>query len=146
MIWLVEDGVHQVCLFRAPIWYPSGGGGTQESGGTIEEGLVNRVSTQQIGRGRKPAQSSTSQVSAEPLSAKIKGANRDVFEGKAHLWPRSVFPLRRPTRSGERARSVGHVIGMHRAWTTGCWLARQLQQFKASNTMNLGISIFLICV
>ena len=28
--------------------------------------------------------------------------------------------------------------------TAGCWLARRLQQLKASNTMDLGISIFLI--
>ena len=29
-------------------------------------------------------------------------------------------------------------------WTAGCWLARLLHQFKASTTMDLGISIFLI--
>ena len=28
--------------------------------------------------------------------------------------------------------------------TAGCWLARRLQQLKASTTMDLGISIFLI--
>ena len=28
----------------------------------------------------------------------------------------------------------------------GCWLARRLQQLKASTTMDLGISIFLIFV
>ena len=28
----------------------------------------------------------------------------------------------------------------------GCWLARRLQQLKASPTMDLGISIFLIFV
>ena len=30
--------------------------------------------------------------------------------------------------------------------TAGCWLARLLQQLKASTTMDLGISIFLIFV
>ena len=30
--------------------------------------------------------------------------------------------------------------------TAGCWLARRLQQLKASTTMDLGISIFLIFV
>ena len=30
--------------------------------------------------------------------------------------------------------------------TAGCWLARRLQQLKASTTMDLGISIFLIVV
>ena len=29
-------------------------------------------------------------------------------------------------------------------WTAGCWLAHRLHQLKASTTMNLGISIFLI--
>ena len=31
-------------------------------------------------------------------------------------------------------------------WTAGCWLARRLHQLKASTTMDLGISIFLISV
>ena len=30
--------------------------------------------------------------------------------------------------------------------TAGCWLARRLQQLRASTTMDLGISIFLIFV
>ena len=30
--------------------------------------------------------------------------------------------------------------------TAGCWLARRLQQLKASTTMDLGISIFLVFV
>ena len=29
-------------------------------------------------------------------------------------------------------------------WTAGCWLVRRLHQLKASITMDLGISIFLI--
>ena len=40
-----NDCVHQVCLFRAPMWYPSGGGGTREGGGTVAESLVGRSST-----------------------------------------------------------------------------------------------------
>ena len=31
-------------------------------------------------------------------------------------------------------------------WAAGCWLARWLHQLKASTTMDLGISIFLISV
>ena len=31
-------------------------------------------------------------------------------------------------------------------WTAGCWLARRLHQLKASITLELGISIFLIFV
>ena len=40
MVWLVEDGVPQVRLFRDPIWCLSGGGGTQEAGGAVAENLA----------------------------------------------------------------------------------------------------------
>ena len=43
------------------------------------------VGTHQIQRGRRAARSSTSQGSAELLCARIKGANREVSEGKADL-------------------------------------------------------------
>ena len=36
-VYLVEYGVHQVRLFRAPIWCPSGGGSTREARGTVME-------------------------------------------------------------------------------------------------------------
>ena len=36
--------------------------------------------------------------------------------------------------------------GLPHHWTAGCWLARRLRQLKASTTMDLGISIFLISV
>ena len=39
-VWLVENGVHQARLFRAPISFSSGGGGTRKAGGTVAEGLV----------------------------------------------------------------------------------------------------------
>ena len=105
-------------LFRAPIWCPSGGGGTREAGGTVAESMVvlYRVGTHQIRREWREDRSSTSQGSAEPLCAKIKGANREVSEGKADLWPRSVFFLRGPRKSGERARFVGHFLGVYRAF------------------------------
>ena len=35
-------------LFRALIWWPSGGGGTREAGGTAVESMVYRVSTRHI--------------------------------------------------------------------------------------------------
>ena len=54
--------------------------------------------------------------------------------------------LTRATRSGERARFVGIFQGCTGLWTAGCWLARRLHQLKASTTMDLGISIFLISV
>ena len=52
----------------------------------------------------------------------------------------------RATRSGERARFVGLFQGCTGLWTAGCWLARRLHQLKASTTMDLGISFFLISV
>ena len=56
------------------------------------------------------------------------------------------FLLSRATRSGERARFLGLFLGCTWLWTTGCWLARQIHQLKASTTMDLGISVFLISV
>ena len=47
---------------------------------------------------------------------------------------------------GERAGFVGLFQECTGLWTAGCWLARRLHQFKASTTMDLGISIFLISV
>ena len=44
---LVEDGVHQVRLFRAPIWCPSGGGGAREAGSSAAGTLVGRSSALQ---------------------------------------------------------------------------------------------------
>ena len=49
-------------------------------------------------------------------------------------------------RSGEWARFVGLYQGCTGLWTAECWLARRLHQLKASTTMDLGISIFLIFV
>ena len=81
---MVFPGAHP---FRAPIWCSSGGGGTQEAGSTVADSLVAfyRVGTHQIQRGRRTARSSTSQGSAETLRVRVKGANREVFEGKADL-------------------------------------------------------------
>ena len=76
-----------VRLFRAPFWCPSKGGGTREASSTVAERLVvlYRVGTHQIQRRRRAARSSTSQRRAEPLCARIKGANREVSEGKADV-------------------------------------------------------------
>ena len=41
---------------------------------------------------------------------------------------------------------VGLFQGCTELWTAGCLLARRLHQLKASTTMDLGISIFLIFV
>ena len=65
------------CLFRAPIWCPSGSGeyapdSTKAEGSSIVD---------EPGR-------------AEPLCARITGLNREVSEGKADVWPRPFFFLR----------------------------------------------------
>ena len=72
---------------RAPIWCPSGGGSTREVGSTIADSLVAlyRVGTHKIRRGRRAARSSTRRGRAEPLCARVKGANRGVSEGNADL-------------------------------------------------------------
>ena len=69
-------------LFRAPIGGPSGGGGAREAGGTVAESLaaLYLVGTRQIRQGRREARTSTSQGSAEPLCARIKGADREISE------------------------------------------------------------------
>ena len=63
---------------------PSRGGGTREAGNTVAESLValDRVGTHQIRRRRRAARSLTSQGRAEPLWARIEGANREVSEEK----------------------------------------------------------------
>ena len=135
-----------VRLFRANLVPFGRCGGTQEARSTVAETLVAlyRVGTHQIRRRQRAARRSTSQGSAEPLCARIKGANREVSEGKADLCPRSVFFLRGPTRSGERAKFVELFQGCTGLWTAGCWLARRLYQLKAFTTMDLGILIFLV--
>ena len=52
MVGLVEDGAHQVHLFRALIWCLSGGGDTQEAGGIVVESLVGCSSTRKRTIGR----------------------------------------------------------------------------------------------
>ena len=131
-------------LFRAPIWCTLGGGGTREAGSTVTESLIAlyRVGTHQIRQlDRRRAREVLNLCGRES-----KGANREVSEAKADLWPRSVFILRGPARSGERLRFVGIFEGCTKLWTAGCWLARQLHQLKASTTMDLDISIFLFSV
>ena len=57
-----------------------------------------------------------------------------------------IFLPTRTTRSGERARFAVLFQGCTGRWTAGCWLVRRLHQLKASTTMDLGISFFLIFV
>ena len=59
----------------------------REAGNTVAESLIvlYRVGTHQIWRRRRAARLSTSQGRAERLCARIKGANREVSEGKADV-------------------------------------------------------------
>ena len=82
-----------VLLFRAPIWCPSGGGGTREAGKTVVESVValHWVGTHQIRLSRREARSLTSQGSDEPMCARVKGAaigqdSWGVFQGCTGLW------------------------------------------------------------
>ena len=51
---------------------------------------------------------------------------------------------------GHKERRTGKIreafSKMHRTLAAGCWLAGRLHQLKASTTMDLGISIFLLFV
>ena len=62
-------------------------GGMREAGSTVAESLVvlYRVDTHQIWRRRRASRSSTSEGRVEPLCARIKGANREISEGKADV-------------------------------------------------------------
>ena len=118
-------------LFHAPIWCSSGRGDTREVGSAVAESLLalNQVGTYQIRRERRAVRSSTSQESAEPLCARIKGANREVSEEKLISDPDmfSSYEGRQGAANGQDS-----------------W--RGLHQPKASTTMDPGISIFPICV
>ena len=54
------------------------------------------------------------------------------------------------SHEGRKERRTGKICGLFqgctRLWTAGCWLARRLHQLKASTTMDLSMSIFLISV
>ena len=105
------------------------------------------MSTHQIRRGKRAARSSPSQESVEPLCARVKGANRDVFEGNTDISDHGLFSSCEGRQGGAKMQNIlRHFSGMPRAWTAGRWLARRLHQLKASTTMGLGISICIISV
>ena len=87
-VWLAEDGHPRRAPLPGSRLVPFGRcGGTREAEGTVAESLVvlYRVGTHQIRRRRRAARSSMSQGRAEPLCTRIKGANREVSEGKADV-------------------------------------------------------------
>ena len=88
---------------------------------------------------------STSQGSAELLCTRIKGANREVSEGKADLWSRSVFPYKGRQGAANRQDSWGFFrdaqgFGRLDVGSRAGFIS------KASTTMDLGISISLFSV
>ena len=79
---MAEDGVLRCAPLPSSNLVPFGRcGGTREAGSTGAESLVvlYRVGTHRIRRRRREARLLTSQESAEPLCARIKSANREVF-------------------------------------------------------------------
>ena len=89
MVGLADDGVPRCVCDSSKLQFGAlrEDGGTREAGSTVVESLVviYRVGTHQIRRRRRAARSSTSQGRAEPLCARIKGANWEVSEGKADV-------------------------------------------------------------
>ena len=147
MAWLVEDGVPRCAPLPSSDLVSFGRcGGAREAESTAAESLVAlyRVDTDEIRQRQKAARSSTSQGRDEPLCARIEGANREVSERGADIRPRFFLLPTRATTSDERARIVGLFQGRTGLSTAGCWLARRLHQLKASTTLDLCISIFLI--
>ena len=91
MVWFVEDGVPRGAPLPRSYLVPYGrwrhARGREHCRG--EPGSALSRGKHQIWRGgRRAAPSSTSHGSAGPQCARTKGVNREVFEGKADLWPR----------------------------------------------------------
>ena len=117
----------------------------EKAGSTVAESLVALywVGTHQIRLRWKAARSSTNHRSAEPLCARIKGANRRFLKEKVISDHGLFSSYEGQQRSGEWARFVGIFQGCTGLWKAGCWLARRLHELKASTTMDLGISVLL---
>ena len=84
------------------------GGGTREAGSTVAESpvVLYRVGTHRIRRRWSVARSLTSQGRAEPLCARIKGANREVSEGKL-ISDHCIFS----SYEGHKERRTGKIRG-----------------------------------
>ena len=132
-------------LFRVPIRFPSGSGGTREAGSTVAESLeaLYWVGTHQIRRGQLDRRRPRGMLN--PCARELKPRTRRFLREKLISDHGLLLPTR-VNRSGERAIFVGLFQGCTGLWTAGCWLARRIHQLKASTTMDLGISIFLVSV
>ena len=123
------------------------GGGTREAGSTVAECLVVvcRVGTQQIRQGRGQLDRRRARGGLNPCARESKAWTGRFLREKP-MSDHGHFLPTKAKRSDERARFVGLFQGCTGFWTAGCWLAPRLHQLKASTSMDLGISIFLIFV
>ena len=136
------------CLFRAPILCPSGGWrharGREHCRGEPRSALSGGYAPDSAKCGgklyRRRARGGLNLCARESKARTGRFLREKLTSDYGHFLPT------RATRSGERARFVGIFQRCRELWTTGCWLARRVHQLKASTTMDLGISIFLIFV
>ena len=100
------------------------GGGTREAGSIVAESLVvlYRVGTHQIRRRRRAARSSTSQGTAGPLCARIKGANRRFLREK-RMSDHGLISSYADGNERRTGKIRGAFSGMHKA-LDGWMLAR----------------------
>ena len=99
-------------------------GGTQEAGNTIAVSLavLYRVDIHQIRQRRRAARSSTGEGRAEPLCARIKGADREISEGKYDA-DYSLFSSCKDHKERRTGKIQGAFSRMHSA-LNGWMLAR----------------------
>ena len=137
-------------LFRALTWCPSEGGGTREAGSTVAGSLlvvalaIGCVCTR-FGEGGGQIDCRRARRVLNPCAQESK-ARTVRFLMEKLMSDHGLFSSYEGLRSSERARFVGLFQGWTGPWTAGCWLERRFHQLKASTTMDLGISIFLISV
>ena len=127
---------------RIRSWYLSRDGRPRETGGTVAE---NPVKAQQRFIGYMRTRFGEEGGGRLDRRRAIGVLNPCERESKAQT---GRF-LRGKTYEDQQGAAKGHdpwgvLQECPGFWTAGCWLARRLHQLKASTTMDLGISIFLI--
>ena len=134
-------------LFRVTIWCPSRGGDTREAGSIVAErlrsiGLVRTRFGEDGGKFDRRRARGVLNPCAQELKARTGRFLRENLISDHGLF--SSYEGQHGSANGQD--SLGLFQGCTGLWTAGCWLARRLHQLKASTTMDLGISIFLISV
>ena len=146
-------------LFRAPIWSPSGGGGTREAGGTVAESLVetnsirNRTMAHAIGR-----VSTRFSENGRPLDRqRVRGVlNPRARESKARagrfrrgklISNHGLFSYYEGQQGAANGQDLcGVFSGMHRAvdgWMLARAPASPAQGLHRAMDLGISISIFL---